>query len=585
MQKLEPEPIPGVLMLIRSAFIVALTCFAMGCRHSGLTEAASLSAADAGQNTEHSSSSKEVGQTDELPLPQELSALYSKQLYFREGVPLIPVRLMQGRDVVSVASFGPVRIRVGGVTKIEQAPSSWTIRRTYGQPAMVRTSVQLAELAFVDGSGLAAELASWEGRGLKVRAETSGALYGIRGKVIDNRRHLVLLEPAPSTQDAERQQETIFRAYGRETLLFEELREPARGELEVTDSSGHQVGRGENRVTIEPLDPSPLKVSQVEYGVGYEFHGFEDRSYRGAIELIIDRRGLMAAVNIVSLEDLLRGLVPAEMFSRAPTEALKAQAATARAEVLAKIGTRHLADPYFLCSEQHCAVYRGISAETPTTNAAVDGTRGIALFSADGRLVNAVYSAVCGGHSENNEAVWGGMPDPNLRGKPDFLGDSRAYLPQKDLADFLSAVVPAACRLATFVQLDKYRWTRHFSAQEMNRFTESLAVGSVEAISVTERGVSGRAKAVTLAGHRKARQVRGELEIRKLFGMLNSSMFLVEAERDAEGRLKGWNFRGGGWGHGVGMCQLGAIGRAQAGHDFQAILRHYFSGAEPGSLY
>jgi len=520
-----------------------------------------------------------------LPLPQELSALYSKQLYFREGVPLIPVRLMEGRELVSVASFGPVRIKVGAVTKIEQAPLSWSIRRIFGQPATVRTSVQVAELAFGDSTGLAAELAAWEDRGLKVRAETSGALYGIRGKVIDNRRRLVLLQPAANAQDAERQQETIFRSHGRETLLFEELLEPARGELEVTDSSGHVVGRAENRVTIEPLDPSPLKVSQVEYGVGYQFHGFEDRSYRGAIELIIDRRGLMAVVNVVSLEDLLRGLVPAEMFSRAPTEALRAQAVTARAEVLAKIGTRHLADPYFLCSEQHCAVYRGISGEAPTTNSAVEGTRGIALFSADGRLVNAVYSAVCGGHTENNESVWGGMPDHNLRGKPDFLGESRAYRPQTDLADFLSAALPAACRLATFVQLDKYRWTRHFSTEEMNRLTETLDLGSLEAISVTERGVSGRAKSVTLAGHRKARQVRGELEIRKLFGMLNSSMFLVEAERDSEGRVKGWNFRGGGWGHGVGMCQLGAIGRAQAGHDFQAILGHYFSGAEPGSLY
>jgi SpoIID/LytB domain protein len=119
----------------------------------------------------------------------------------------------------------------------------------------------------------------------------------------------------------------------------------------------------------------------------------------------------------------------------------------------------------------------------------------------------------------------------------------------------------------------------------MNRLTQVLGIGPVEAISVTERGVSGRSRAVTLAGQRKAKQVRGELEIRKLFGMLNSSMFLVFAERDTDGRLKGWNFRGGGWGHGVGMCQLGAIGRAEAGHDYQTILRHYFSGAEPSALY
>jgi SpoIID/LytB domain protein len=520
-----------------------------------------------------------------LPEPKELSALYSKQLYFRDGSPLIPVRLMEGREVVTVASTGPIRIAIGGATVMGAAGSSWTIRRIASEPAIVRTSVQLAELPFADSAGLAAERELWERRGLKVRTHTIGALYGVRGKVIDNRRRLLLLEPAATASEAEHQQESIFKTHGRETLLFEELEKPAHGTLQLEDGSGHTAAGGPNRLTIESLDESPLKITQVEYGVGYDFHGFEDRSYRGAIDVTVDRRGRLAVVNLLSLEDLLRGLVPAEMFSRAPTEALKAQAITARTEVLAKIGTRHLADPYFLCAEQHCAVYRGISGETPTTNAAVDATRGIAVFSPDGHLVNAVYSAVCGGHTENNEVVWGGLADPSLRGKPDFLSPPAERIGTSDLADFLAASIPAACRLASFVQPDRYRWTRHFSSEEMNRLTQVLGIGPVEAISVSERGVSGRARAVTLSGQRKAKQVRGELEIRKLFGMLNSSMFLVEAERDADGRLKGWIFRGGGWGHGVGMCQMGAIGRAEAGHDYRAILRHYFSGAEPSPLY
>jgi SpoIID/LytB domain protein len=492
---------------------------------------------------------------------------------------------MEGRETITVVSRGRIRITLGEARVMGDPGSSWTIRRISSEPAIVRTSVQLAELAFADTSGLAAERELWERRGLKVRTKIIGALYGVRGKVIDNRRRLLLLEPAATARDAERQEETIFRMHGRETVLFEELEQPARGTLQLEDDSGHPVAGGPNRLTIESLDESPLLVSQVEYGVGYDFHGFEDRSYRGAIDVTVDRRGMLAVVNLLSLEDLLRGLVPAEMFSRAPMEALKAQAVTARAEVLAKIGTRHLADPYFLCAEQHCAVYRGISGETPATDSAVVATRGIALFSPDGRLVNAVYSAVCGGHTENNEVVWGGLPDPSLRGKPDFLSPGREHPEPSQLSDFLNADTPAACRLASFVQPEKYRWTRHFSAEEMNRLTQGLEIGPVEAISVTDRGVSGRARAVTLAGQRRARQVRGELEIRKLFGMLNSSMFLVEAVRDADGRLDGWNFRGGGWGHGVGMCQMGAIGRAEAGQDYRTILRHYFSGAEPSPLY
>ncbi|MFP2895344.1 hypothetical protein [Corallococcus sp. 4LFB] len=88
-----------------------------------------------------------------------------------------------------------------------------------------------------------------------------------------------------------------------------------------------------------------------------------------------------------------------------------------------------------------------------------------------------------------------------------------------------------------------------------------------------------------MSGTQGATQVRGELNIRRLFGMLNSSMATVEAERDAEGRLTGWLFRGGGWGHGVGMCQTGAIGRAEAGQRYPEILRFYFNGAEVAPIY
>ena len=104
-------------------------------------------------------------------------------------------------------------------------------------------------------------------------------------------------------------------------------------------------------------------------------------------------------------------------------------------------------------------------------------------------------------------------------------------------------------------------------------------------MQVAERGVSGRARLLTLSGEHGATQVRGELNIRKLFGMLNSAMFVVTPERGPDKKLAGWSFKGGGWGHGVGMCQTGAIGRAEAGQDYRAILGHYFNGAQAARLY
>src|SRR5205823_6777258 len=144
---------------------------------------------------------------------------------------------------------------------------------------------------------------------------------------------------------------------------------------------------------------------------------------------------------------------------------------TARGEVLAKIGLKHLGDPYLLCAEQHCAVYKGLSGEAASTNSAVEATRGEGLFSPEGKLVDSVYSAVCGGHTENNEVVWGGVANPSLRGRPDTLPGHKAPVTPADLPKFLDADLGAACKLSSFAQPSKYRWEKHFTSDELNGFT------------------------------------------------------------------------------------------------------------------
>lgn len=508
----------------------------------------------------------------------------------------MPVRLMEGRSSVTFSSRGRLRMRFtgaglelekGAVEKVVESPpgSAWTVRVVRSQPASLTSRIQLAELRFSDKQGLAAERRLWEERGYRVRLHTLGSLYGISGKVVDNRRYLLLLdEPIPPEQVGARQAE-LFLKHGTRTSLFEEGQQPARGQLELLEEAGRTRWLPEGRVLAESPDGSPFEVRQVEHDVGYSSHGFEDRSYRGSLLFTLDRFGKLAAVNLISMEELLQGLVPAEIFARAHPEALKAQAVTARSEVMAKIGLKHLADPYLLCAEQHCAVYRGLSQEAASTSAAVQSTRGEALFAQDGRLVDSVYSAVCGGHTENNEVVWGTPPDPSLRGRPDLLPGRKLWVRPRDLPGFLQAELPVACRLSSFAQPAKYRWERRFTAYEVDALTASLGVGRVRVISVAERGVSGRARLLTLSGELGATQVRGELNIRRLFGMLNSAMFTVAPEHAPGGELSGWLFSGGGWGHGVGLCQTGAIGRAEAGQSYRQILGHYFNGAKVSRIY
>jgi SpoIID/LytB domain protein len=299
------------------------------------------------------------------------------------------------------------------------------------------------------------------------------------------------------------------------------------------------------------------------------------------------------------MERLVEGVVPSEIFPSAHAEALKAQAVTARGEVLAKVGARHLGDPYLLCAEQHCQVYRGLGAETPGTSAAVVATRGEALFatvpaqSEEGatapagtvsRLVDSVYSAVCGGFTEDNDAVWGGLPDPSLRGRPDFEPTTRGMAPFADgIGDKLVSrfvhldTIPSYCAL--MARPDKVRWRTRLTQSQVDAFCERLGVGKVRSLTVEGRGISGRARALRVEGSSGSARVAGELAIRRLFGNLNSGMFIVERSG------ADWMFVGGGWGHGSGMCQTGAIGRALRGASYRQILGWYYSGAQPQKIY
>jgi len=602
----------GTVPVVRALAVVGLLTFIFSC-HSvrvppqvpspapALTDAgvaepldagqAALPPEDAGYRVEEVAPAETTSKLEGLPPPPNdaLNQLYTKRLDFRHGSPTVPTGIAQGVDAVTFSPRARMRLKVrGAIEKIIDAPgnSVWSVHVVRSEPALVERRLLLAELPHSDKRGLAREEKLWSSRGVTTRTETTGALYGVAGNVIDNRRYFVLMAEALDEEALRQKQKELFDAHGVRASVFETVRQRPSGILEVRDAQGASVALGEDWAEAEVEDDSGVLVRQVEYGMGYDFHGFEDRTYRGSIQFTIDQTGKLAVVNVVTLETLLFGLVPSEIFPRAHAEALKAQAVTARGEVLAKVGTKHLADPFLLCAEQHCAVYRGQAQETPSTTAAVEATRGEGLFAADGRLVDSVYSAVCGGHSENNEAVWGGPPNKSLRGKPDLLGrPASAPKPLKNLAAYLATPLDAACRLSSFAQPSKYRWEKRFTAQEVDALAAPLGLGKVLGISVDARGVSGRATSLTLSGEQKATQLRGELNIRRFFRMLNSAMFVVTPERDPEGTLVGWVFRGGGWGHGVGMCQTGAIGRAEAGHSYRAILRHYFNGAHVAKLY
>jgi hypothetical protein len=247
-----------------------------------------------------------------------------KRLDFRGGEPQVPIRLMEGRPGVAFSPRGRMRLRFGGPDdKVLEAPagSVWKIRVTQGEPAVLTARIQLGEFRFSDKAGLAEEQQQWQARGLFTRIQVIGSLYGIAGKVIDNRRYLLMVDEALTPKEASARQAELLRQFGARTVLFEEVRTPAHGILEVRDAAGSVVGLAQDSLLAETLDASGFDIRQVEYHVGYENHGFEDRSYRGALQLTVDRLGSLAVVNIVRLNASMRAPSPHRNESRRPRAA------------------------------------------------------------------------------------------------------------------------------------------------------------------------------------------------------------------------------------------------------------------------
>lgn len=509
-----------------------------------------------------------AAQADELSGADKLRVVYSNQFaWTREGLPIVTVRVLEHRNEVTVAGAGIHLLPDGDGGAEVRGGATWTVRVVDGKPGRVVTHNVVASFAPSQTNELQAELARWRAKNDKPRTFEVGALFAIKGQVLDSRRILVAAGGAATG------------------TTYPELVDRPHGTVEAVDERGTVV-RNDSILWFTPGPSGVIELRDVDKEGG----GKETRKYFGKLYATVDNAGQLAVVNAVPEDKLLAGLVPAEMSASSPPEALKAQAVAARNELLAKLGTRHLTDPYRLCSSQHCQVYAGAGREDARASAAVAATRGELLVRDDGSLVDAVYSASCGGHGEDNEHVWGGLPDRALRGKLDGDEALVSRLPgfgkigEPELRSWL-AMGPSPdgpwCARPKEAQLN-YRWQKPIDLATLGA---RLGVGRVRDVEVLERGVSGRAIRMRVAGDGGDKELHGELEIRRALGNLKSAMFLLELARDDGGHLASLAAVGGGHGHGVGMCQVGAVGMAQAGHSYADILRHYYAGARLRKLY
>ncbi len=529
---------------------------------------------------------------DPLDPADPISILYSHRLAFENGLPHVTVRILEGQERFSFVPHGEVTLttrRPRRTVRRAQAGGPWTARVVRSRPGRSVARVLVGEHLFDDPAGARTDAKFFRDRGFRPVLLSVGTVYGLAGRTVDTRRILVLLEADGSLQGAQALLAKLDGKFGLRPELHQEPIERATGLVEVLAPDGTVLAQSEGALAIDAQGDGGITVEQVEFQRGYADHGFEDRTYRGRIYAAVDAQGRLAAVNFLGLEALTKGVVPAEMFAQAPPEALRCQAIAARGDMLAKVGARHVGDPYLFCAEQHCQVFRGVAGEDERSTRAVAATEGEALFAPHGGpLVPSYYSAICGGFTEDNDVVWGGVANPSLRGRRDFELSPTTRRFQDGIGDALirewvSTDVPAYCRAPSGKNLARFRWSRTFTQAEVDAVALPFGIGAVERLEVEGRGISGRARSLAIHGTKGAARILGELAIRRAFGMLESGAFVVDPS--GEGDTRRYLFRGAGWGHGAGMCQQGAIGRALAGQGHREILAHYFSGAEVVRMY
>jgi stage II sporulation protein D len=334
--------------------------------------------------------------------------------------------------------------------------------------------------------------------------------------------------------------------------------------MEARGASVHAVRDG--IVTPERAGSLIARAEQAS-----DFMTVNGKRYRGEIVLTARDDGLLVA-NRLHVEDYLRGVVPLEIGRRIAGEeaAVAAQAVAARSYAYVRMMGGE-ARPYDLVATVQDQVYGGADGETPIADAAVWATRGL-VITYGGRPVNAPYHSTCGGSTAEVSEVWyRSRNEPYLRRVSDRVaGSDRFYCDPSP----------------------RFRWTKTLERAVLTSALERYLaqyvrvpggrVGSPRGLEVDGKTPSGRVAALAVRTDRGRFLLRGN-DVRFVMRVpngeiLNSTYFSVRTERNAAGQLARATFEGGGYGHGIGLCQWGAIGRARAGHDFRSILSTYYPG-------
>lgn len=368
------------------------------------------------------------------------------------------------------------------------------------------------------------------------------------------------------------------------------VRRAAAG-YEFVDAKGGRRARFGKTLGVRPKDRArhSLMIQRLDIAAGTAWAVQGDRQVKGSLEFHgAGRRGVYL-VSLVGLEDYVYGVINEEMPEKFHEEALKAQAVIARnhALIVKDLWRPHRKHGYDLCDGQHCQVFGGVAAESAKGRKAADETRGMVLMY-KGRLAQTPYSSNCGGHTQDSGETGGWFEAPYLKGVKDVEDGKFDRMSPWETELWLKHRPAAYCNLPQYIHPSHFRWSRIISASDLSERLRrrSRGFGELKRVRILKRSISGNVNKVLFEGTKGRLVIDREASVRGVFSLasVRNTMMLVETERDAKGRPTELLIYGGGWGHNVGLCQYGALGRALAGHAFPRILEHYFRGTELKSL-
>ncbi|MBI5208943.1 MAG: SpoIID/LytB domain-containing protein [Elusimicrobia bacterium] len=402
---------------------------------------------------------------------------------------------------------------------------------------------------------------------------------------------------------------------------------PAKGgaQIELKGAGGRVRVLSSRPVVVRPDDAAMGIVTVLFAPCGTDCSNAQaDRRLRGELEIAAyPPRKSLSLVNRVDLEDYTHGVIAMEMPIASPLEALKAQATLARSHAyyIKTMTKRHVHEGFDVCDTQHCQVYGGLAAESARSLGIAKATRG-RIVTFKGKPAHVTYSSNCGGHTQSSRDLtgWGhlpycvGVPDRSApSGAKAAPGPDRVPAGQRpsqwppgrsasgldrvpaspwELRRWIKSSPPAFCKPSAHVSASSFRWAQVMPFADLEeKINRNRRIGRLRGLRPGRRGASGHLNSMRVLGTLGSFTIDSEMSLRGMLGIgsLRSTLFVMDVEYKTTGKPAtlvpaSVIFYGGGWGHAVGVCQSGAMGRAEAGQSFEEIIKSYLKGVEISRL-